>query len=135
MIKEQELIKMAIKARKKGVATLTGFRVGVALEGRSGKIYTAANFESEICSLSSCAERNAIGYAITNGEKGFRRIAIVGSTSDPCPPCGACRQFMLEFAPDVEIIMASMDGKRVVRARPRELLPSSYRLPKDWKCV
>lgn len=126
-----KLIKMAIDAREKAVAKLTGFKVGAALETLDGKIYTGANFESEVCSLSNCAERVVIGYAITNGERKFKRLAIVGSTKEPCPPCGVCRQFLIEFAPDVEIIMATQDGANIEKFRPADLLPHAYRLPNE----
>lgn len=128
-----KLVKKAIEARKKAVAKLTKFKVGAALETDSGKIYSGANFESEVCSLSHCAERVVIGYAITNGEKKFKRLAIVGSTKDPCPPCGSCRQFLVEFAPGVEIIMATPDGKKVKTSTPEKLLPGLYRMPKKFR--
>lgn len=128
-----KLIKKALEARGRAVAKITGFKVGAAIETAEGKIYSGANFESGVCSLSSCAERTVIGYAMTNGNKDFKRIAIVGSTDEPCPPCGACRQFLMEFAPNVEIVMATPDGKKIKRAKPADLLPFSYRLPRKFK--
>ena len=128
-----DLIKRAIEAREKAVAKFTQFKVGAALETESGKIYTGANFESDVCSLSCCAERVVIGYAMTNGENKFKRLAIVGSTEDPCPPCGSCRQFLIEFAPEVELIMATPDGKKIKKGKPIDYLPEVYELPLKFR--
>lgn len=128
-----KLFKLAKEARKRAVAKLTGLKVGAALEAASGRIYTGANYESEVCSLSNCAERVVMGYAITNGERRFKRLVVVGYMKEPCPPCGACRQFLAEFAPDVELIMVAPDGKKIKKGKPADFLPDLYRIPKKYK--
>ena len=101
-MEKQELIREAIAARKRSYSPYSHFQVGAALLGRSGKVYTGCNIENAAYTPTNCAERTAFFKAISEGEKEFEMIAIVGGPAksarmDYCPPCGVCRQVMAEF--------------------------------------
>ena len=121
------LIKKAIAARKNSYAPYSKFRVGAAIETKEGKIYQGCNIENESLGITICAERVALFNAISDGAKKFGRIAIAADTKEPCPPCGVCRQALLEFAPDIEIEMANLKGKVRVVKLP-SLLPNAFHL-------
>ena len=101
-MEKQELIREAIAARKRSYSPYSHFQVGAALLGRSGKVYTGCNIENAAYTPTNCAERTAFFKAISEGEKEFEMIAIVGgpaksARTDYCPPCGVCRQVIAEF--------------------------------------
>ena len=101
-MEKQELIREAIAARKRSYSPYSHFQVGAALLGRSGKVYTGCNIENAAYTPTNCAERTAFFKAISEGEKEFEMIVIVGGPAksarmDYCPPCGVCRQVMAEF--------------------------------------
>ncbi|MBR9937797.1 cytidine deaminase [Oscillospiraceae bacterium Marseille-Q3528] len=101
-MEKQQLIREAIAARKRSYSPYSHFQVGAALLGRSGKVYTGCNIENAAYTPTNCAERTAFFKAISEGEKEFEMIAIVGgpaksARTDYCPPCGVCRQVMAEF--------------------------------------
>jgi len=121
------LIKKALEVRKKAYAPFSNFRVGAALEAANGRVFLGCNIENSSFGLTICAERVALFKAISDGVKKFKRIAIVADTKEPCPPCGICRQALFEFAPDIEIIMANLRGKKKV-AKLSVLLPQAFRL-------
>jgi cytidine deaminase len=96
-----KLVTLAIEARKFSYSPYSNFRVGAALLAKSGKIYTGCNVENAGYTPSNCAERTAFFKAVSEGEKEFQAIAIVGGPAegiiDYCAPCGVCRQVMMEF--------------------------------------
>jgi len=95
---EIELIKIAIEAQQNSYSPYSNFKVGAALLASSGKIYKGTNVESATYSPSNCAERSAIFSAISNGDRKFDAIAIIGGDEENyCYPCGVCRQVMSEF--------------------------------------
>ena len=101
-MEKQQLIREAIAARKRSYSPYSHFRVGAALLGKSGKIYTGCNIENAAYTPTNCAERTAFFKAISEGEKEFEMIVIVGGPAksarmDYCPPCGVCRQVLAEF--------------------------------------
>jgi len=97
-MKPEKLMQNAHKAAKNAYAPYSEFRVGAALEMASGKIICGANVENRSYGLSNCAERTAIFTALTMGERVIRAIAVAGpDSSEPLPPCGACRQVISEF--------------------------------------
>jgi cytidine deaminase len=99
--------------------------VGAALLTASGKVYTGANIESASYSLTLCAERVVFAKAISEGEKTFKAIAISVSSNEFVFPCGACRQFMYEFAKDIDVIIAkSVSSYKIVKLY--ELLPEGF---------
>ncbi len=101
MIDYDKLAKMAVEAKDLAYAPYSGFHVGAALLGKSGKIYTGVNVESAAYSPSNCAERTAFFKAVSEGEREFVAIAVAGSKPGTEPafayPCGVCRQVMNEF--------------------------------------
>lgn len=122
------LLKTALDARLRAHAPLSGIQVGVALELEDGTIIQGCNVESVIPVLSCCAERTAIVSAIAQGHRNIRKIAVIADFKTPIPPCGACRQFILEFAPNAEIIIGNMKGQERTFKSVLELLPEPYRI-------
>src|SRR5882757_5778181 len=120
--KYNELISAATAARDLAYAPYSGFQVGAALATNAGKIYTGCNVEDISLGLTICAERSAIGTAIAQGSKDLVAIAVVTAGKKPAVPCGACRQVMAEFNPNMKIIAATVDGK-VQEFDLAELLP------------
>lgn len=124
-ISDQDLLKRAVTARENAVAKLTGFKVGAALLTKSGKIYTAANIESDIPSNSICADRLALFMALSSGENEFQKIAIVIETKT-ATPCGSCRQVLFEFcSADLKIISQTIGHAAETRTLGH-LLPQAY---------
>lgn len=122
------LLKVALDARQKAIVPLSGIQVGAAVELTDGSIIQGCNIESVIPVLSSCAERTAIMAAIAQGHRDIRRIAVIADFKSPIPPCGACRQFILEFAPDAEILIGNVKGQQRTFASVTELIPEPYRI-------
>ena len=126
---DKELILKATEARELAYAPYSDHRVGAALVGKSGKIYLGCNVENAAYSPTNCAERTAIFKAVSEGEREFTAIAIVGGVgdklSDVCAPCGVCRQVMAEFCDgDMRIIMGTPD--KITVSTLSELLPYSF---------
>jgi len=124
---EKDLIDEAFKAQTKSLAKYSRFKVGAALETADGKIYHGANIENASYSLTVCAERTAMFTALLQGERKFKRIAIVSDSPNITAPCGACRQVLNEFCePDFEIIMANKNGEYEIKTLG-ELLPYGFK--------
>ncbi len=124
------LVKMAIDARKMSYSPYSGYRVGAALLGKSGKIYTGCNVENAAYTPTNCAERTAVFKAVSEGEREFSAIAVAGGLGDTvadfCAPCGVCRQVLSEFcSPEmpVLIVTGTYGYKKVALG---ELLPYSF---------
>ncbi len=122
-----KLIASAIKAQQMAYAPYSKFRVGAALLTADGQIITGCNVENSAYGLCNCAERTAIFKAVSEGQRAFRAIAIVGDSDAPCAPCGACRQVMVEFAPQMQVIMANPKGEFEAMTAA-ELLPKFFKL-------
>ncbi|MCI6809223.1 MAG: cytidine deaminase [Spirochaetia bacterium] len=126
------LIQTAVKMLDFSYVPYSHFHVGAALLTKSGKIYTGCNIENAAYGPSNCAERTAIFKAVSEGEKEFEAIAVVGGSEgkieDFCPPCGVCRQVMAEFCDkDFKIILSN--GKKEVKTFTlSDLLPESFSL-------
>ncbi len=114
MVDYKKLVKEAYEAQKFAYIPYSQWAVGAALLTKDGKIYRGCNIESSTFSPTICAERTAIFKAVSEGERDFVAIAIVGNDKDTpigqgdfCPPCGVCRQVMTEFcAGNFEIVLA-----------------------------
>jgi cytidine deaminase len=106
-------------------ADYSGFKVGAALETADGTIVTGCNIENATYGLTVCAERVAMFKALSDGHRAFRRIVVVAPPEAPTPPCGACRQILWEFAGDLEIVLANLNGE-TGRHRMSELLPQPF---------
>lgn len=126
----EKLIEKAFEARENAYAPYSKFKVGAALLTANGKIYTGCNVENASYPVGICAERVAMSKAVADGEIKFSAIAVVGSSSSYCYPCGMCRQFMSEFCgEDFEIIsLKSADDYKIIKMS--ELLPYTFDLCK-----
>ncbi|MFA7572170.1 MAG: cytidine deaminase [Lutispora sp.] len=118
------LIDKAKEAREMAYVKYSNFKVGAALLGKSGKIYTGCNVENASYGATICAERVAFTKAISEGEKEFEAIAIVSSSEDVTYPCGICRQFMSEFGLDLKLIFT--DEKKISEYKLSDLLPHAF---------
>ena len=126
MYDKKLLTEKAIEAKLKAIPTYSNFHVGAALLTEDGKIIQGANIENASYSLTICAERTAVFTALFNGERKFKAIAIAGDTEDYLPPCGACRQILLEFCgKDLDVIMVNKKGDTKTM-KMNELLPFSF---------
>lgn len=122
---QRRLIAAARRARNRAVATFSKFKVGAALETARGRVYLGCNIENASYGLTVCAERVAIFKALSEGERRFKRIAVVADTDRLTAPCGACRQIIWEFCGNCEVIMANLKGK-VALYRMRDLMPEPF---------
>ncbi|MBQ6043602.1 MAG: cytidine deaminase [Clostridia bacterium] len=120
----RQLIKAAKEAQAFSYSPYSGFKVGAALLCKSGKVYTGCNIENASFSATVCAERTALFKAVSEGEREFSAMAIVGNT-DLCFPCGVCRQVMSEFCGKNFKIYLEENGKPVTYALG-ELLPGRF---------
>ena len=118
------LVAAARQAQQQAYAPYSHYPVGAAVETADGTVYTGCNIENASYGLAICAERVALGAAITAGARQFRRIAVVSSSEPPASPCGACRQVLAELAPDAEVIAAG--PRSVMRWTVAELLPVAF---------
>ena len=122
---DRELINLAFEAVKQSYAPYTGFTVGAALECDDGSVFLGCSIENAAFGETICAERVAVYKAISEGRRGFRRIAVAGNASSYCMPCGSCRQVLSEFSPEIEVLSAREDG-RYVSYRLSDLLPKRF---------
>ena len=117
---DRQLLEQAIEARKNAYAPYSGFQVGAALLGKSGRVYLGCNVENAAYSPTNCAERTAVFKAVSEGERSFTAIAIVGGSGEAlnelCAPCGVCRQVLSEFAEK---------GFRVVLGTPENIVATT----------
>ena len=126
---DRDLLQLAIEAREMSYAPYSGFRVGAALVGKSGKIYKGCNVENAAYSPTNCAERTAIFKAVSEGEREFTAIAIVGgmdeTIADFCAPCGVCRQVLAEFCdPDFRVVLGTPEKPQVFAFK--DILPYGF---------
>jgi len=118
------LIQSAKDVQKLSQAKYSNFKVGAALETDEGEIFTGCNVESSSYGLTICAERVALTKALSEGKLNFRRIVIIGPDNDFCPPCGACRQLLYDYAANLTIILT--DGQEIKQLTLDELLPHAF---------
>jgi len=119
-----DLIRKAVVIRDKAHAPYSRFRVGAALQGKSGKIFSGVNVESSSYGLSVCAERNAVAAAVAEGEKSFEAIAV--SSPGGVSPCGACRQVLWDVCGDIDVIMTDTNGTVTRQMKMSDLLPAAF---------
>lgn len=122
------MIAVAAKVRRNAYAPFSKFQVGAALETVGGNFFEGCNIENSSFGLTVCAERNAIGAMVAGvGPQNIKRIAIVANRL--ASPCGACRQVIVEFGSDIEIICAAADDlENVRRWTIEELIPDYFKL-------
>ena len=125
----RSLMASAVAAREYAYSPYSGYRVGAALLGKSGKLYTGCNVENAGYTPTNCAERTAVFKAVSEGEREFTAIAVVGGMGDSidpaCTPCGVCRQVLAEFcAADMPVILGTPENLRVLTLG--NLLPFAF---------
>ena len=123
MKNQDKLVSLAAEARKKAHAPYSNFAVGAALLAKSGRVYTGSNVENASYGLTVCAERVAVFKAVSEGEREFEALAVV--TENGVTPCGACRQVLMEFGDDIQVIVADTAGQQRAFALT-DLLPEGF---------
>lgn len=119
-----ELLSAARDARERAYAPYSNFRVGAALDAGDGNVILGSNVENASYGLSMCAERSAIFAAVSAGFRDFSAIAVAGPDGALTSPCGACRQVLAEFNPNMTIVFTAPNG--TMETSIAELLPHSF---------
>ena len=119
------LLARADAAMEQAYAPYSGFRVGAALLTANGMVVEGCNVENASYPAGSCAERVAVGAAVARGLRQFEALAIVTEADVPTPPCGICRQVLLEFAPALPVLSVTRGGAEA-RWDMSELLPHAF---------
>ena len=126
---KNKLIASALKVLKNSHSPHSGFKVGSALLSNSGKIFSGTNVEFDAFTLTVCAERSALFGAISGGQKKFKAIAIATSSNEFIYPCGLCRQALVEFNPNLEVILITKK-KEIKSFILKEIIPNYFKLNK-----
>ena len=121
-----ELIKSAIDAKEKSYSPYSNFRVGAALLTKDGKVYQGANIENAAYGVTICAERTAVFTAKLDGVEEFSAIAVTSDSKDYIPPCGSCRQVLLELCGEELDVHITNGIGEVKTLKLKELLPFSF---------
>jgi cytidine deaminase len=124
-MRNKKLINIAKRFKQKAYAPYSKFKVGAAILCRGGEVFGGCNIENASYGLTICAERCAVANAISKGKKDFIKICVVTDSEKFVYPCGACRQFLSEFNPDMEVIVCSKTGFRTTKLS--ELLPYAFK--------
>lgn len=115
----------ALAAMDRAYAPYSKFQVGAALLGSDGSVSEGCNVENAAFPSGICAERAALAAAVTRGVRSFRLVAIASTGDAPAPPCGMCRQALVEFSPELDVISFTRAG-REARWRLSDLLPHAF---------
>lgn len=128
----ETLLDLAREAMGKAYAPYSGYYVGAALLTRDGKVYTGCNIENSAFGPTNCAERTAFFKAVSEGERDFTAIAVVGGKGGTVtglfPPCGVCRQVMQEFCGPAFLIHMGRENGEYETVTLGELLPYGFSL-------
>ena len=114
-----------MRAKNNSYSPYSNFRVGAALLTKTGKIFTGCNIENSSYSLTICAERTAIFKAVSEGQRNFKAIAISSDMKEIIPPCGACRQVLMDLALDIDVILSGSNNKPII-IKLSKLLPMPF---------
>ncbi len=120
----EELMVFAEKVMEKSYSPYSKFKVGAVILGCDDKVYTGTNIENVSFGMTICAERNAVFSAVGQGEKCFKKLALVTEADTIVTPCGACLQVLKEFADDLEVTIKWKNGIKTVTLK--ELLPMAF---------
>lgn len=129
---KKALVKEALAAREMAYTPYSHFAVGAALLTKDGKIYRGCNIENASYTPTNCAERTAIFKAVSEGEREFEAIAVVGGPAgkppvDFCYPCGVCRQVMAEFCDDDFIVLVGKTEDEIREHVLSDIIPHTFR--------
>ena len=122
---DQALVNLAFTMLERAYVPYSHFPVGAALLCEDGTVFTGCNVENAAYGSCICAERTALVKAVSEGHRSFVTLAVVGRGEDYCWPCGACRQMLYEFAPELTVLAARGDGE-FIRLSLSELLPRGF---------
>ncbi len=123
---DRELVDLAYAMLEKAYVPYSKFPVGAVLLCADGSVFAGCNVENAAYGSTICAERTALVKAVSEGHQGdFVRLAVVGNSSDYCWPCGACRQMLYEFAPDLELLVGKAD-RSFTKLKLSDLLPHGF---------
>ena len=122
---DRRLIEMANDVMANSYSPYSRLKVGVAIECADGTVFTGCNIENATFGATICAEAAAISSAVAAGRRSFKRVAIISEASAYSFPCGACRQLLNEFSPELEVLCARADG-RYVSYPLSSLLPMAF---------
>lgn len=134
IIKEKllnKMIKKADRARQNAYAPYSDFQVGASVLGADGIIYSGCNVENISLGLTICAERNAVFSAVAAGCQDISVLVVISDSSPPATPCGACRQVLVEFANNLEIIITNLKNE-TKRYDILELFPEPFARENDY---
>lgn len=121
----ERLIAAATEVREMAYTPYSHYKVGAALLGKSGTIYTGCNVENVSYGATICAERSAVVKAVSCGETSFTALAVIADGNHPASPCGICRQFLAEFGSDLLLILANLRGD-CMETTLGEMLPAAF---------
>lgn len=121
---DDPLVALAWSARAHAHCPYSRFAVGAALEAEDGRVFTGCNVENASYGLTVCAERAAVAAAVGHGVRRFRRLVVVADIDPPVSPCGACRQVLREFGPDLVVDSVGPGSSR--RWQLQDLLPDAF---------
>ena len=121
-----ELIEIARQAREYARAPYSNFKVGAVVECADGRTFTGCNVENSNYGSTLCAEQVALTKAVSEGARDFVRVAVIADSNAPVPPCGACRQVIIELCGgEAEVVMANLRGQFEIR-KAGDLLPAPF---------
>lgn len=125
---DRELLKLAEDIRENAYVPYSNFRVGAALLTEGGEVFTGCNIECASYGGCNCGERTALFKAVSEGHRDIKKIAIASSNSEknePTYPCGICRQVIIEFGADIEIVLGYSEGDIIVH-KIKDLIPNYF---------
>lgn len=125
ILQDTDLVRLALAAKQYAYVPYSHYRVGAALLTSSGEVYTGCNIENASFGLTVCAERTALFKAVSEGQRAFEALAIAVDGEALASPCGACRQVMVEFAPQMRCILANGQGEHKTTT-VEQLLPDGF---------
>ena len=126
MMSDRELVELAFTMLERSYVPYSHFPVGAALLCADGSVFTGCNVENAAYGSTICAERTALVKAVSEGHKDdYVTLAVVGNSSDPCWPCGSCRQMLYEFAPTLRLLVADRTHNYVI-LNLSDLLPHGF---------
>ena len=124
---DSTLLERAREVMQRAYSPYSGYRVGAAILTEDGAVVTGCNVENVSYGLTVCAERAAVARAVGDGRRDFRTIAITTDGSGAIVPCGACRQVLAEFAPDIRVVSEGLETRSEWSLT--ELLPQPFEAP------